>query len=119
MASIIVSQLWGRRSWRDCFVHYVELGTMSDHNEKTVLVKSGRFTLTYRSFWFKVLTCRQQHLNFVIILINCLKNVYFLLPDIRLMNSQAVHAVNTGMIILGGGLVKHHTCNANLMVREV
>lgn len=38
-----------------------------------------------------------------------------ILDDIRLMNSQAVHAVNTGMIILGGGLVKHHTCNANLM----
>ena len=32
------------------------------------------------------------------------------------MNSQAVYAKNTGMIILGGGLVKHHICNANLMV---
>ena len=29
--------------------------------------------------------------------------------------SQAVRARATGMIILGGGLVKHHTCNANLM----
>lgn len=37
--------------------------------------------------------------------------------DIRRMNSQAVYAVNTGMIILGGGMIKHHTCNANLMVR--
>uniref|UniRef100_A0A0B7AI21 deoxyhypusine synthase n=1 Tax=Arion vulgaris TaxID=1028688 RepID=A0A0B7AI21_9EUPU len=38
-----------------------------------------------------------------------------IVQDIRLLNSQAVHAVNTGMIILGGGLIKHHTCNANLM----
>jgi deoxyhypusine synthase len=29
---------------------------------------------------------------------------------------MAVKAVNTGMIILGGGLIKHHICNANLMV---
>ena len=36
--------------------------------------------------------------------------------DIRRMNSQAVFADHTGMIILGGGLVKHHICNANLMV---
>ena len=33
------------------------------------------------------------------------------------MNSQAVFAENTGIIILGGGLCKHHICNANLMVR--
>lgn len=32
------------------------------------------------------------------------------------MNSQAVFAKHTGMIILGGGIVKHHICNANLMV---
>ena len=32
------------------------------------------------------------------------------------MNSQAVYASHTGMIILGGGLIKHHICNANLMV---
>ncbi|CAG5116704.1 unnamed protein product [Candidula unifasciata] len=38
-----------------------------------------------------------------------------IVQDIRLINTQAVHAVNTGMIILGGGLIKHHTCNANLM----
>ena len=36
--------------------------------------------------------------------------------DIRRINSLAVKAANTGMIILGGGLVKHHICNANLMV---
>ena len=37
--------------------------------------------------------------------------------DIRRINDTAVRAKKTGMIILGGGLVKHHTCNANLMVR--
>uniref|UniRef100_A0A7R9YFK2 deoxyhypusine synthase n=1 Tax=Pinguiococcus pyrenoidosus TaxID=172671 RepID=A0A7R9YFK2_9STRA len=35
--------------------------------------------------------------------------------DIRLLNDEAVNARATGMIILGGGLVKHHICNANLM----
>jgi deoxyhypusine synthase len=35
--------------------------------------------------------------------------------DIRAINSQAVYAKRTGMIILGGGVVKHHICNANLM----
>lgn len=29
---------------------------------------------------------------------------------------MAMRAANTGMIIVGGGLVKHHICNANLMV---
>ncbi|CAG8549663.1 16571_t:CDS:2 [Acaulospora colombiana] len=38
-----------------------------------------------------------------------------LVSDIRSMNNQAVFAKKTGMIILGGGLVKHHICNANLM----
>ncbi|XP_078741754.1 deoxyhypusine synthase isoform X2 [Lampetra fluviatilis] len=37
------------------------------------------------------------------------------IEDIRLMNNHAVHAKNTGMIILGGGVIKHHICNANLM----
>ena len=32
------------------------------------------------------------------------------------MNNTAVYAKNTGMIILGGGLIKHHICNANMMV---
>ncbi|KAK6944869.1 Deoxyhypusine synthase [Dillenia turbinata] len=38
-------------------------------------------------------------------------------PDIRAMNGEAVHAGprKTGMIILGGGLPKHHICNANMM----
>ncbi|XP_068605749.1 deoxyhypusine synthase [Brachionichthys hirsutus] len=46
------------------------------------------------------------------------KNPGFILDiveDIRQLNSQAVFAKRTGMIILGGGLVKHHIANANLM----
>jgi deoxyhypusine synthase len=41
----------------------------------------------------------------------------FLGADIRRMNGHAVHAAprKTGVIILGGGLPKHHICNANLM----
>lgn len=36
--------------------------------------------------------------------------------DIRKINDQATRASpKTGMIILGGGVVKHHICNANLM----
>ncbi|CAN8237187.1 unnamed protein product [Cochlearia groenlandica] len=37
--------------------------------------------------------------------------------DIRAMNNEAVRANprKTGMIILGGGLPKHHICNANMM----
>merc|ERR1712168_1514581 len=38
-----------------------------------------------------------------------------ILSDLRLINQLAMKSVNTGMIILGGGLVKHHICNANLM----
>ena len=40
----------------------------------------------------------------------------FIFLDIRGINSIAVQAVNSGMIIVGGGVVKHHTANANLMV---
>ncbi len=36
--------------------------------------------------------------------------------DIRGINSKAVFAKKSGMIILGGGITKHHICNANLMV---
>ncbi|KAJ4846277.1 hypothetical protein Tsubulata_008796 [Turnera subulata] len=37
--------------------------------------------------------------------------------DIRAMNGEAVHASprKTGIVILGGGLPKHHICNANMM----
>ncbi|XP_069783599.1 deoxyhypusine synthase isoform X2 [Narcine bancroftii] len=38
-----------------------------------------------------------------------------IVEDIRRINSQAVYAKRTGMIILGGGVVKHHIANANLM----
>ncbi|KAG1931425.1 deoxyhypusine synthase [Pimephales promelas] len=38
-----------------------------------------------------------------------------IVEDIRRLNSKAVFAKSTGMIILGGGLVKHHVSNANLM----
>jgi len=35
--------------------------------------------------------------------------------DIRLLNDLALHSRKTGMIIIGGGVIKHHICNANLM----
>ncbi|XP_047341545.1 deoxyhypusine synthase [Impatiens glandulifera] len=40
-----------------------------------------------------------------------------IVQDIRAINGEAVHANSrkTGMIILGGGLPKHHICNANMM----
>jgi deoxyhypusine synthase len=38
-----------------------------------------------------------------------------LVQDIRAINDIAVRASCTGMIILGGGVIKHHVCNANLM----
>ncbi|ETN46119.1 deoxyhypusine synthase [Cyphellophora europaea CBS 101466] len=38
-----------------------------------------------------------------------------IVQDIRKINTLAVRAKRTGMIILGGGVVKHHIANANLM----
>lgn len=38
-----------------------------------------------------------------------------IVSDIRRLNDLAVRSHCTGQIILGGGLVKHHTNNANLM----
>jgi len=38
-----------------------------------------------------------------------------ILQDLRQLNLMAMRSKNTGMIILGGGLIKHHICNANLM----
>ncbi|XP_078171009.1 deoxyhypusine synthase isoform X1 [Carex rostrata] len=40
-----------------------------------------------------------------------------IVEDIRSMNGEAVHIGQrkTGVIILGGGLPKHHICNANMM----
>ena len=38
--------------------------------------------------------------------------------DIRRINRMALKAQKSGMIIIGGGVVKHHIANANLMVRN-
>ena len=38
-----------------------------------------------------------------------------IVSDIRAMNDEAVREKKTGIIVLGGGMVKHHICNANLM----
>ncbi|KAH7825170.1 putative deoxyhypusine synthase [Monocercomonoides exilis] len=38
-----------------------------------------------------------------------------LVEDISRINFEALHAKKTGMIICGGGVIKHHICNANLM----
>ncbi|CAD7965605.1 unnamed protein product [Amoebophrya sp. A25] len=35
--------------------------------------------------------------------------------DIKRINDEAMKARKTGVIVLGGGMVKHHTMNANLM----
>lgn len=36
--------------------------------------------------------------------------------DLRRLNTMAVKAANSGIIIIGGGVIKHHICNANMMV---
>ncbi|XP_066590329.1 probable deoxyhypusine synthase [Prorops nasuta] len=38
-----------------------------------------------------------------------------IVSDLRRLNTMAMKAINSGMIIIGGGLIKHHICNANLM----
>lgn len=38
-----------------------------------------------------------------------------IVQDVRALNDIAVKAHASGMVIVGGGLVKHHICNANLM----
>lgn len=38
-----------------------------------------------------------------------------IVEDIISLNQMAMKAKKSGMIILGGGVVKHHICNANLM----
>ena len=38
-----------------------------------------------------------------------------IIPDIVAINTIALRAHCTGVVILGGGLIKHHICNANLM----
>lgn len=39
-----------------------------------------------------------------------------ILSDLKRLNTMAVKAKHSGLIIVGGGLIKHHICNANLMV---
>lgn len=38
-----------------------------------------------------------------------------ILEDLRRLNTMAINSNNTGMILLGGGIIKHHINNANLM----
>ena len=38
-----------------------------------------------------------------------------IVQDVVKLNKMALHAKKSGMIILGGGVIKHHICNANLM----
>lgn len=38
-----------------------------------------------------------------------------ILDDLRELNLMAMNAYKSGILILGGGVVKHHICNANLM----
>ncbi|NP_001130806.1 deoxyhypusine synthase 2 [Zea mays] len=40
-----------------------------------------------------------------------------IVQDVRLMNAETIHASprKTGIILLGGGLPKHHICNANML----
>ncbi|KAK5642472.1 hypothetical protein RI129_008639 [Pyrocoelia pectoralis] len=38
-----------------------------------------------------------------------------IVSDIRRLDLMAIKAFNSGMIIVGGGLIKHHICNANSM----
>jgi deoxyhypusine synthase len=57
--------------------------------------------------------CIEPECNFMKLYCKCI----FLTTDLRRLNTMAVKAANTGMIIIGGGVIKHHICNANLMVR--
>jgi len=53
-----------------------------------------------------------------VIFFHSYKNPGFVLDiaqDIKLINDAALSARHSGMLILGGGVVKHHICNANLM----
>lgn len=40
-----------------------------------------------------------------------------LISDVTKLNSMVLAANRTGIILLGGGLAKHHVCNANSWVR--
>lgn len=41
-----------------------------------------------------------------------------LISDVSKLNNLVVSANSTGMVILGGGVAKHHTCNANSWVSK-
>ncbi|KAL6441204.1 hypothetical protein ACFW04_003473 [Cataglyphis niger] len=38
-----------------------------------------------------------------------------IVADVKRLNKIAMKALNSGIIIVGGGVIKHHICNANLM----
>ena len=38
-----------------------------------------------------------------------------IVPDIKVISDKSMGAHKSGMLILGGGLPKHHTCNANML----
>ncbi|XP_076620484.1 deoxyhypusine synthase [Colletes latitarsis] len=38
-----------------------------------------------------------------------------IVSDLKRLNTMSMKAVKSGMIIVGGGVIKHHICNANLM----
>ena len=38
-----------------------------------------------------------------------------IIEDIAYINKITINSKNTGQVIIGGGLIKHHICNANLM----
>jgi len=40
-----------------------------------------------------------------------------ILQDLKRINNLAVHAPSTGMLILGGGIIKHHICKCFLFLR--
>lgn len=42
-------------------------------------------------------------------------NLSFCYQDLRHINTLAVRSNRTGVILLGGGVMKHHINNANLM----
>lgn len=55
------------------------------------------------------------------IFFRCFSNPGFIIDivdDLRRLNMMAIKAKNTGVVIVGGGLIKHHINNANLMVSK-
>jgi deoxyhypusine synthase len=46
---------------------------------------------------------------------NCENIKIDVIEDIYKLNKFSVNSKKTGMIIIGGGLIKHHICNANMI----